>query len=705
MEFNTSLHPKAGRFFVSSLLCIGILMQSFILTASPAYASEELEETSQTQTVCVPNPEDDLSGSIMPGSASASIANASEECSYPVGFAVYQVGLWDKQQLFDSITKTINPGESLQLQIDWPSCRYQLDIFYGDVINDFGGGLNRYGERLLDAEKVIEGREACGGSGFKITGKKFDDMDGNGEWNKDTEAVLNGWQIILEGPEGLSISTTTGADGFYGFYGLAPGGYKICEETREGWIQTFPATDDGCHHATVEDGNIWRNFGNQEETTALPTPTPIPTVTPTPSSSPTPSPSPSPSAIPTPSPTPEISPTPTVEPSPSPSPIARSGGSPPATSTPLPNSNPVSVSIGGNSPVPSASPTPSPSPVPSVSPSPSPSAIPTVSPIPSSEVSSGLQVIKSVRNVTRGEDGWQKSATVHPSDIVEFRIEVYSTGEGKAENVYLRDFLPEYLSYAGNAQIDGVALLQDVTQTFFLGDIAGGEGKVILFRAQIASLDVLPPDVMQLMNVVGVYNTEKASTASAILYVSSFPSNRDIISEKEGRGEPLAVGLRVEPTIGDSPLDVVLTADVIGTAQGEITYRISCGKGEAWDSVRTLTSTTLTEYNLCLYETPGTYKARVQVTRGGYTAESERQIEVRDVLKALGSSNVLSRGKGGFQGFTGAFTAAAGVIGSLWDSSLPLFMLFSISLLFLFFLVRRGYQRFKYIDGTAILPS
>jgi len=78
--------------------------------------------------------------------------------------------------------------------------------------------------------------------GSVISGAKWDDSDGDGEWDTG-ELGLPGWEICLhESANGhLHGCTTTDGDGEYVFAGLPSGTYKVIEEQQNGWQQTYPA--------------------------------------------------------------------------------------------------------------------------------------------------------------------------------------------------------------------------------------------------------------------------------------------------------------------------------------------------------------------------------------------------------------------------------------------------------------------------------
>ena len=104
--------------------------------------------TATTSADC--DPEADLDGALIADSQ-GQIVNHSATCSYEVGLASYRA--FDShirnQELFDSTTATILPGQTLDLTVDIPDCAAQIDLFYGPLLLSLDG--QRYGERLLDS--------------------------------------------------------------------------------------------------------------------------------------------------------------------------------------------------------------------------------------------------------------------------------------------------------------------------------------------------------------------------------------------------------------------------------------------------------------------------------------------------------------------------------------------------------------------------
>jgi hypothetical protein len=82
---------------------------------------------------------------------SAQFTNHSNTCSYPIGLAVFKRfdNNIDHQELYDYSLAIIPPHSTLVLTVNNPTCSYQADAFYGDLIVSFAGGV-RYDERRLD---------------------------------------------------------------------------------------------------------------------------------------------------------------------------------------------------------------------------------------------------------------------------------------------------------------------------------------------------------------------------------------------------------------------------------------------------------------------------------------------------------------------------------------------------------------------------
>lgn len=77
-----------------------------------------------------------------------------------------------------------------------------------------------------------------------ITGAKWEDLDGNGEWNGN-EIKSSGWEIQLKKDNQVIQTDITDTQGFE-FLNVAPGTYQVCEVSQLGWAQNYPGGD-SCH--------------------------------------------------------------------------------------------------------------------------------------------------------------------------------------------------------------------------------------------------------------------------------------------------------------------------------------------------------------------------------------------------------------------------------------------------------------------------
>ena len=85
-----------------------------------------------------------------------------------------------------------------------------------------------------------------------IKGQKYRDVNGNGDFDsleKKKENRLNGWKITLFDANWKKISSmVTRGKGQYRFKNLLVGQYYVCEENRDGWLQTEPNAESGVEH-------------------------------------------------------------------------------------------------------------------------------------------------------------------------------------------------------------------------------------------------------------------------------------------------------------------------------------------------------------------------------------------------------------------------------------------------------------------------
>ncbi len=100
-----------------------------------------------------------------------------------------------------------------------------------------------------------------------------------------------------------------------------------------------------------------------------------------------------------------------------------------------------------------------------------------------------LSINKTVRNVTSSNSGYFESVNAQNNDRLEFRIQIQNTGNTTLNNVFVRDTLPNYLSYVyGSAQIDDSFLSdQIISGGVNIGSLFAGNSRIIIFDATVNS--------------------------------------------------------------------------------------------------------------------------------------------------------------------------------------------------------------------------
>ena len=106
--------------------------------------------TPNCSNICSSTGHENLTGSVDNPNGNATITNGSAICAYNVGFATYRAcnGDFNNQDLFSYQLATICPQQTISLHISTPNCRYQYDLFQGNLVTSFVGYPN-YGNRLI----------------------------------------------------------------------------------------------------------------------------------------------------------------------------------------------------------------------------------------------------------------------------------------------------------------------------------------------------------------------------------------------------------------------------------------------------------------------------------------------------------------------------------------------------------------------------
>ncbi|MGA9115413.1 MAG: SdrD B-like domain-containing protein [Bacteroidota bacterium] len=145
----------------------------------------------------------------------------------PVYFLTPALKNMEQGMLFDSVTHYV-------AYLIYPQ-RFLMPPLEVGTTDQFGSRtltVERSAFLLVPSLKILPGPQL--GS---ICGSKFDDQDGDGQWDP-LEPGLAGWTINLAGP--VNTSVLTGAGGGYCFNNLPAGAYTVSEVLQAGWTQTAP---------------------------------------------------------------------------------------------------------------------------------------------------------------------------------------------------------------------------------------------------------------------------------------------------------------------------------------------------------------------------------------------------------------------------------------------------------------------------------
>ncbi len=92
---------------------------------------------------------------------------------------------------------------------------------------------------------------------------KFEDLNGNGVWDKDTEETLNGWEMNVYGQTSQVTGSGDNKTGQAAFNRLTQGTYYLSETGKEGWKQTgIYCQNSGPGTTITKEGEAYGHHGN-----------------------------------------------------------------------------------------------------------------------------------------------------------------------------------------------------------------------------------------------------------------------------------------------------------------------------------------------------------------------------------------------------------------------------------------------------------
>lgn len=149
-------------------------------------------------------------------------------------------------------------------------------------------------------------------------------------------------------------------------------------------------------------------------------------------------------------------------------------------------------------------------------------------------INPNLSISKLTRNISTGGTNWRDSITASPSDKISFKINVRSTGDATAENVYLRNILPTKMTYLGNLRIDGSQSSQNIITGINLGTLAPNQRRIITFDAQVYPKENFSYGNINLINRARVHadNVSFREDPATVKVQKTVPNNPEFSVEK-----------------------------------------------------------------------------------------------------------------------------------------------------------------------------
>lgn len=143
-------------------------------------------------------------------------------------------------------------------------------------------------------------------------------------------------------------------------------------------------------------------------------------------------------------------------------------------------------------------------------------------PVKTSADNNYISVYKTARNITAGENNWEKTINANPGDKIAFSIRVDANGSYNVYNINVSDNLPGQLSYAsGSTRIDGnFASDGIISGGINIGTIYNNQSKIITFEAYASSSAQYYGDTL-INNAYAKADNANQQSDSAQIYIGS----------------------------------------------------------------------------------------------------------------------------------------------------------------------------------------
>ncbi|MBU1102397.1 DUF11 domain-containing protein [Patescibacteria group bacterium] len=103
------------------------------------------------------------------------------------------------------------------------------------------------------------------------------------------------------------------------------------------------------------------------------------------------------------------------------------------------------------------------------------------------QYSATLTIDKKMRNLTNNETVWNDSVNAYPRQTIATQLIITNTGNTTANNIFVRDILPDRLLYnSGTTKIDNAATADGVTSGGInIGSLSPGQSKTVYFEGTL----------------------------------------------------------------------------------------------------------------------------------------------------------------------------------------------------------------------------
>jgi len=100
-----------------------------------------------------------------------------------------------------------------------------------------------------------------------------------------------------------------------------------------------------------------------------------------------------------------------------------------------------------------------------------------------------LTIDKKIKNITANDYSWSEALTnAHPRQQLAVQLTITNNGQGTANNVIVRDVLPDKLEYVyGSTRLDNNAVADSIISGLNIGNLVAGQTKTIYFETTLAT--------------------------------------------------------------------------------------------------------------------------------------------------------------------------------------------------------------------------